>query len=186
VGLEETSEVLEQKGIGPLNIEEALDWAIGNIMEEGFTDIFSEGLEVDLLWDERFCNEIRDFCSAKLKKHNISHISAHEVQNVLIPKGRVPFDYRRASILSPENTLYFLALSIYVAPKIEERKIPVEENRVFSHRFFPHMGKLFREDCGYSSWVEEYLRRKKFDETRVIVKCDIRPNSPKAPDTSMA
>ncbi len=156
-----------------MDISSAVDLAIANIRSEGDTDIFPVPFEIRLLDDPDFRTRVQEHCVTRLKLRHFNELNVEPLQHVLVPKSSHPYDYRRASILSPMCSIKYLALAIMAAPTIEAGRIPIGDAVVFSHRYAPHDGKLFSEDAGYNRWKTEIVRRRELPECNLVVKCDI-------------
>jgi hypothetical protein len=156
-----------------MNIEEAVDLAIGSIAKEGLTDIFDDPYELEFLLDPSPLAKIRDNAISSLKQHNFNHLVFKPISHVLMPKSGKPYDYRRAALISPACTVKYLALAILAAPMIEQKRIPVSDKIVFSYRFEPHQGSLFSEEGGYNKWREEITKIRSTGKFPVAVKCDL-------------
>ena len=101
-----------------LKIKDAIEIAINNVQKEGLTDIFQKPFEVELLKNPEFRKLILANCTTRLKSNSLEGMSLHPIQYVLFPK-KDPFDFRRAALIEPIDTIATLALAILVAEEIE-------------------------------------------------------------------
>lgn len=146
--------------------------AVANVFREGLTDIFPRPDEVDLLKNDLFAAEIRKQVETRLKSNALSGLKVHPLQHVLYPK-KDPFDFRRAALMQPMDTITYLALVLTIADDIEKHRPAPAKARVFSYRFKPKDGLLFHLDYNFTSFEKHVSDRSKSPRTRVLVKCDI-------------
>lgn len=155
-----------------MNISKAVSLAIANVQKEGLTDIFPWADEVDLLQNTLFASEIAKQVENRLKANSLAALKVHPIQHVLFPK-KDPFDFRRAALMQPFDTISVLALVISIADAIEKHRPQAALNRVFSYRFKPKGGLLFNPAYNFTSF-EQYVRNcVRKPRTKVLVKCDI-------------
>lgn len=156
-----------------MNLDDAIDLAIDNTIEEGLTDVFDRPFEVELLEEPTVRQAVRDDLSRCLKTRDLHQFEVSRIEHILVPKGRREFDYRRIALMSPSCHLKYLALAILAAPTIERSRIPLAERTVFSYRFAPEGRRLFSDEGGYRKWKEEIVVRRDSQACRIIVKCDL-------------
>lgn len=154
-----------------MNRDEAVKLAIDSILRDGCSDITTENLELRLI--NMFRSDFEDEIKSKLNRGNVYEMEFRPLQFILTPKNRYVFDYRKAAIITPTCLAKFLALVFQYAEKIENARVPVSENVVFSCRFSPNNDGVFSKDVGYSSWKEETKRRAEKPDCNFIVSCDI-------------
>lgn len=155
-----------------MDIAKAVYLAINNVHKEGLTDIFPRPDEVDLLKNPLFAAEVAKQVKNRLKENSLAHLKVHSVQHVLFPK-KDPFDFRRAALIQPLDTITSLALVISIADVIEKHRPKASMNRVFSYRFNPSRGLLFNPKYNYSSFDQHVKNVVRSPKTKVLVKCDI-------------
>lgn len=155
-----------------MDIAKAVSLAINNVQKEGLTDIFPRPDEVDLLKNTLFASEVAKQVEARLKANSLASLKVHPVQHVLFPK-KDPFDFRRAALMQPLDTITSLALVISIADVIEKHRPQASKNRVFSYRFKPEDGLLFNPKYTYSSFDQHVRNIVRSPKTKVLVKCDI-------------
>lgn len=155
-----------------MDITKAVSLAIANVQKEGLTDIFPRPDEVDLLKNSLFASEIAKQVEARLKANSLSSLKVHPIQHVLFPK-KDPFDFRRAALMQPFDTITSLALVISIADVIEKHRPQAAKNKVFSYRFKPEGGLLFNPKYNFTSFEQHVRDRARAPRTKVLVKCDI-------------
>lgn len=102
-----------------MEITKAVSLAIENVQREGLTDIFPRPDEVDLLRNPHFAAEIGKQVEKRLKGNTVAELKVHPIQHVLYPK-KDPFDFRRAALMQPLDTIVSLALVISIADTVEK------------------------------------------------------------------
>lgn len=157
---------------GIMDIAKAVSLAIGNVLKEGLTDIFPRPDEVDLLRNPFFAAEIGKQVETRLKANSLAALKVHPIQHVLFPK-KDPFDFRRAALMQPFDTIASLALVISIADVVERHRPQAAKNRVFSYRFKPSDGLLFNPEYTFTSFEQHVRERMRAPRTKVLVKCDI-------------
>jgi hypothetical protein len=155
-----------------MDISKASALAVQNVLREGLTDIFPQPFEVDLLKNTHFAAEIQKLVEAQLKSSSLSGLKVHPLQHVLYPK-KDPFDFRRAALIQPLDTITYLALVLTLADEIECHRPRPSKNRVFSYRFKPKDGLLFNPQYTFTAFEQHVSDQVKKPRTRVLVKCDI-------------
>lgn len=155
-----------------MKIEKAINLAIENVRKEGLTDIFPAPFEVSLLKSEHF----RSFLAAKIKtrinSNSLSGLKVHPISHVLFPK-KDAYDFRRAALIQPIDTIVYLALVLLYAGEIEKHRVKKRNKVVFSYRFKPKGGYLFDPKFNYTSFQARVTERLKSRRVKVLVKCDI-------------
>lgn len=155
-----------------MEISKAVSLAIDNVRKEGLTDIFSRPYETELLKNAVFSSRISAEVTKRIKSGSLQELGVHPIQHVLFPK-REPFDFRRAALMEPLDTLVYLALVLSVAAEIEQHRSPLKDKHVFSYRFHPQKGYLFNQNYHYTSFDTFAQKKAKSSRVNVLVKCDI-------------
>lgn len=155
-----------------MNIDKAIELAIENVRKEGLTDIFPAPFEVLLLDSENFRSFLSDQIKARIKSHSLSGLKVYPISHVLFPK-KDAYDFRRAALIQPVDTIVYLALVLLYADTIEKHRVEKRHNVVFSYRFKPKGGYLFDPRFNYTSFQAHAAERQKSRRTKVLVKCDI-------------
>ncbi|MCQ1548425.1 MAG: RNA-directed DNA polymerase [Candidatus Accumulibacter phosphatis] len=155
-----------------MDTTKAVKLAIANVKREGLTDIFPRPDEVDLLRNPLFETEVARHVEARIKGNSLSSLKVHPIQHVLFPK-KDPFDFRRAALMQPIDTVTSLALVLSIADVLEQYRPPIGKKYVFSYRFKPKDGVLFNPRYNFTSFEQHVSERAKQARTKVLVKCDI-------------
>ncbi|MEZ5652391.1 MAG: RNA-directed DNA polymerase [Burkholderiaceae bacterium] len=155
-----------------MDITKASRLAVLNTFKEGLTDIFPRPFEVDLLKSEHFAKEVQRIVESRLKSGGLTGLKVHPLQHVLYPK-RDPFDFRRAALMQPIDTITYLALVLTIADELESHRPQAAKNRVFSYRFKPKDGLLFNPKYTFTAFEKHVSDHAKKPRTKVLVKCDI-------------
>jgi len=114
----------------------SIDWALEHVVLEGDGDLFPKPFEIDVLKSEWAT------LKPKLETIDIENHQWSPAVSALVPKDEVSF--RRACQLEPVDSLLYAALIYEIGAKIESRRRPTSENRVFSYRFAPSVtGTLY-------------------------------------------
>lgn len=124
-----------------MDISKASKLAVQNVLREGLTDIFPRPFEIDLLKRDIFANELQKQVESRLKSGSLSGLKVHPLQHVLFPK-KDPFDFRRAALMQPMDTIAYLALVLTIADELETHRPKAAKNWIFSYRFKPKDGYL--------------------------------------------
>jgi len=150
-------------------MENAFRRALKNIAGHGDTDVFPFPIENVIFYDRE-----EDMISLLCKIHNDFEkwINTQPPFNEsqLTPVGYSGF--RWVTQLDPLWNAYFLGLVISIGEKIENKRIPINENRIFSYRFMTGSDdKLFNQDLGWQAFHRQSL--KLADSFNTVVICDI-------------
>lgn len=127
--------------------------AITNISRKGDTDIFPYPIENALFYDKpEKVEEILSEMDQNLEKY----IRENKVENIktCIPVGYTGF--RWATLIDPAWNALFLAQVLKIAENIESKRIPVNENAIFSYRFKydDENGFLFDKDIRWKAFYK--------------------------------
>lgn len=155
-----------------MNITKASQLAVQNALKEGLTDIFPRPFEIDLLKNEHFASDVERLVETRLKSGSLSGLKVHPLQHVLYPK-KDPFDFRRAALMQPMDTITYLALVLMIADELETHRPQAAKHRVFSYRFKPKDGLLFNPEYNFTTFEQHVSEHVKRPRTKVLVKCDI-------------
>ena len=168
----------------------ATELALKNIVTEGFDDIFVSGrakhwshlIEFELIQhkklQEQLLSDVRKDLLAAYRDQGSKRpnclVDYKKYQN---PKRSGLYAYRHAALLEPKTTLGYLSLTILFAQAIEDQRLPISENRIFSYRFKPDekTGCIFSDDTslGYKGFLHEELRQMANDENKILLTADI-------------
>jgi len=143
--------------------------ALKNISDHGDTDVFPFPIENIIFYDQEedvislLCKMNNDF-----EKWINTQPPFNESQ--LAPVGYSGF--RWVTQLDPFWNAYLLGLVISIGEKIENKRIPINENRIFSYQFMAGASdKLFNQDLGWQAFHRQSL--KLADSFNTVVICDI-------------
>jgi hypothetical protein len=151
-------------------MREYFERAIANVIKHGDTDIFPFPIENHVFFDKQsevieLLLDLNTDLQRKLALYPPSNNSA------LAPVGYAGF--RWATQLDPLWNAYFLGVVISIAGEIEEARIPISEQTIFSYRYHwnPLTADLFDNDCNWRAFMEHSLVRAQ--TSNYVVVCDI-------------
>jgi hypothetical protein len=144
--------------------------AIANVIRHGDTDIFPFPVENHIFFDKpaetlALLQDIhRDF-EGYMSRHPPAHDAA------LAPVSYTGF--RWATQMDPLWNLYFLALVLAVADKVESARLPADAKRIFSYRYQwnEDTADIFDDASGWRDFMAISLGRAA--DSRFVVVCDI-------------
>lgn len=155
-----------------MNIDKAIELALENVWKEGLTDIFPLPFEVSLLKSKHFRSFLAAQIKARINSNSLSGLKVYPISHVLFPK-KDAYDFRRAALIQPIDTIVYLALVLLYADVIEKHRVEKRHKVVYSYRFKPNGGYLFDPKFNYTSFQAHVAERQKNRRTKVLVKCDI-------------
>lgn len=155
-----------------MEIDKAIKLAIENVKKEGLTDIFPRPDEIDSLKNESFCKHLARQVKSRLQLNTLPGLKIHSIQHVLFPKKN-PFDFRRAALMQPVDTIVFLSMVLQIADLIESKRPAPGKNCIFSYRLKPKDGLLFNPKYNYTSFEKHVRSVAKKPRTKVLIKCDV-------------
>ncbi len=127
--------------------ESSLSWALTHLKKENDTDLFPEPIEIDIIDQEK------EKIISLLKDLDIGSYQWRSYRRFLIPKGEL--SYRMVTQLNPLDSIILSAIIFEYGQKIENKRIPVSANKVFSYRFAPNDdGTLYSRQ---NSWKDFWL-----------------------------
>lgn len=134
-------------------MREFFQLALRNVTEYGDTDIFPYPVENRIFHDEQ--DRVLDLLEnyhANFEAHLVRYPPAHI--SSLAPVSYTGF--RWATQLDPLWNLYFLGCVLAIAREIENVRLPIGGDKVFSYRFSPDLdtGSLFNRDIGWVQFIE--------------------------------
>ncbi len=128
-------------------MREHFQLALRNVTEYGDTDIFPYPIENRIFHDEQDgVLELLENYHANFEDYIVRYPPAHI--SSLVPVSYTGF--RWATQLDPLWNLYFLGCVLSIAEEIENVRLPVGDNKIFSYRFSPDQdtASLFNRDIG--------------------------------------
>lgn len=123
---------------------DSIQWAVNHIFIESDTDIFPKPKEIDIIVEqnEKIIN--------KLSNIDLGSYTWGACRRFVIPKSEL--SYRIATQLDPIDSIFLAAIIYEYGQQIEDKRIPLEQNKVFNYRFCPSIdGYLY--NC-FNSWDE--------------------------------
>lgn len=143
---------------------DSIEWAIKHIDKENDTDLFPKPFEINII------KEYIEFCKIELSKIEIGNYKWKPSRRFIIPKDEV--SYRVITQLDPLDSFYLSAIIKEYGSKIEAKRVPVSEKRVFGNRFAPSSdGFLYKNDGQWKKyWKTIKTKSKRY---KYIVKFDI-------------
>lgn len=128
--------------------ENSLDWTLQHVLRYGDTDVFPIPFEYEAIhqdWD----NIKRHLCS-----QNVLQWTVRPHRILLSPKAK--YGFRVIMQIDPLDFLLFATTIKEIAEDIEARRIPINDNRVFSYRvLLDSNGQLFDPNIGYRDFLSK-------------------------------
>src|ERR1700730_16570584 len=115
-----------------MSIGKEITKALRNISTHGDTDVFPFPFERSL-FQERL-DACVDYVN-EIHEHFEDHLAGSPPLTIEMLSQVGYTGFRRATLIEPFWNAYYLALVISIADQIESRRIPVNENTVFSYRY---------------------------------------------------
>lgn len=142
----------------------SIEWAIIHNKIVKDTDLFPLPKEIEI-FEQNLENSVQVF-----KNIDIDSYKWKSARRYLIPKKKL--SYRMATQLNPLDSVLLSAIIYEYGDKIEQRRIPIDENKIFSYRFAPNkLGYMYTlEDSWKKFWEYSSL---KAEESDYIVYVDI-------------
>jgi hypothetical protein len=109
--------------------ETSLEWALSHICTYSDTDLFPKPIEFDVL------KNISQDVINKLKDVDLSNYVYGPPRRFIVPKDDI--SYRTATQLDPLDSIFLSAIIYQFGQNIENRRIPIKEERIFGYRFHP-------------------------------------------------
>lgn len=155
-----------------MHIDKAIELAIDNVRKEGLTDIFPVPFEVSLLKNEHYRTFLASQIKSRINSNSLSGLKVYPISHVLFPK-KDAYDFRRAALIQPIDTITYLAQVLMYADVIEKHRVEKRHKVVFSYRFKPKSGYLFDPKYNFTSFQSHVSEKQKSGRVKVLVKCDI-------------
>jgi Reverse transcriptase (RNA-dependent DNA polymerase) len=125
--------------------ESSLKWALRHVRKEGDTDLFPQPFEFDII--KKYWPKVL----LELKKIQINDHAWEGPRRLMVPKSE--FGFRAVCQLDPIDSILFAAVVKEIGAKIERRRSPPDQGRVFSYRFDPGAdGRLYAANTGWESF----------------------------------
>ncbi|HEY4032652.1 MAG TPA: RNA-directed DNA polymerase [Ktedonobacteraceae bacterium] len=127
-------------------------WAINHLLNKSDTDLFPRPFELEAI------RYYPDEVEKALQKTNIVSYSWFGGRSTIVPKGVLSF--RPATQLDPWDSLMLTALIHEYGKEIEDKRIPYDDEIVFSYRFDPRNdGEMYRRDADWPSFWKKSRER---------------------------
>lgn len=109
--------------------EQSIRWSLNHLIKYSDTDLFPKPIEFDALHD------IEEDTVNKLKEVDLGDHEYGVSRRFIVPKNEL--SYRTATQLDPLDNIFLTAIIYEYGSNIENRRIPISENKVFGYRFAP-------------------------------------------------
>lgn len=154
-----------------MELENAVNLAVNNVIDFRCSDITQESLELVLIkeYKDSFIEDIR----SKLNRTSIYDMEFRPIQYILSPKNRYVFDYRKTAIINPSCLVKYMSIVLQFADIIENNRVPIDKNVIFSYRYKNEGSKIFDDNINYNSWKEYNKKIIETGEYQYVVECDI-------------
>ncbi|NET38308.1 MAG: hypothetical protein F6K19_40985 [Cyanothece sp. SIO1E1] len=106
----------------------SLEWALNYVHQFSDTDLFPRPIEIDAL------KAIETDAIDAFERIDLGNYSFGSARRFIVPKDEI--SYRIATQLDPIDTVFLTAAIYEYGSQIENRRISVNENKVFSYRFY--------------------------------------------------
>jgi Reverse transcriptase (RNA-dependent DNA polymerase) len=135
--------------------------ALQNIITHGDTDVFPFPFERSLFQEK--LNACVDYVN-EIHENFEGHLTGYPPLTIEMLSQVGYTGFRRATLIEPFWNAYYLALVISVGDEIEARRIPAEQNNVFSYRFSwnDERNSLFADSTWNDYRREALLQSKRF------------------------
>lgn len=130
----------------------SLKWALKNIKLYDDTDLFPLPEEFRIIWDDE------DKFIGKIKDIDISNYNWNNSRRFIVPKSDT--SYRLVTQLYPTDSILLTALIYQIGQKIEDKRIPQSDKRVFTYRFCPsNDGYMYSRNNSWIDYWKEGIRK---------------------------
>ncbi|MTJ49029.1 RNA-directed DNA polymerase [Dolichospermum sp. UHCC 0259] len=109
--------------------EHSLRWALNHLVKYSDTDLFPKPIEFDVLY------KIQNDTINRLKDIDLGNYQHNAARRFIVPKDEI--SYRTATQLDPLDNIMLTAIIYEYGQLIENKRIPISEEKVFSYRFSP-------------------------------------------------
>jgi hypothetical protein len=143
--------------------------ALKNISSFGDTDIFPFPIENKLFFD--YADDAKKIIENIGKEEYPKGLYPIHSLKLCVPVGYT--GYRWATFIDPWWNAYFLGLVLSFADKIESKRIPIDNNAIFSYRIKLNedTGELFDKSCNWRLFYETAVEKSK--DYKFVVQFDI-------------
>ncbi|MEG4116328.1 reverse transcriptase domain-containing protein [Microcoleus sp. N9_B4] len=131
--------------------EKSIRWSLNHLIKYGDTDLFPKPVELDCLY------EIENEAVNKIKEIDLGNYEYGASRRFIVPKDEL--SYRTATQLDPLDNIILTAVIYEYGNLIENRRIPISEDKIFGYRFQPQGDwSLYNPNV---SWLEFWKNCKK-------------------------
>ena len=142
------------------------DWALEHALKHGDTDVFPLPFEFEAIKHDWV--NVRNW----LLTCDVRAWTVRPHRTLLAPKAR--YGFRVVTQLDPLDFLVFAATIYEFGREIEQRRIPPDQNIVFSYRFDPRPdGQIFDPFVGYSAFQQQTKEILQEEEITYVAITDI-------------
>lgn len=144
----------------------SLNWALEHALKYGDTDVFPLSFEYAAIQHD--WADLR----AWLEGQNILEWQVRPHRTLLAPKAK--YGFRVITQLDPLDFLIFAATIREIAADIETRRIPINQNKIYSYRFAVGIdGQLFNPNIGYAGFLNQAQVLLRDDSIKFVATTDI-------------
>lgn len=138
-------------------IVQAVKLAVENLLVDGLDDVFPRPFELsDLALDPKLRRQVEMLVTERLREADYNSLKRAVV--VKVPK-RNQDGFRRITIIDIVDYVTYLALCLLIAQDVEPKRPPLSKRHVYSCRYAPNLGKLFRRDLDFAGFRKAVGRR---------------------------
>lgn len=152
--------------------KESLEWALRLAINNGDTDIFPPAFEFEaILHDFQIDTPDHKSLIEEMSEQDILSWKTRSFRSCLMPKHK--YGFRISTQLDPLDFLVYTALIYEIAPDIESRRIPADDNIVHSYRFKPTEISMFDPSYNYTTFRHKSQELANTNEFSHVVIADI-------------
>lgn len=132
--------------------EQSYNWALSHALNLGDTDVFPTPFEYQAIRHDW------NFVRAQLQSENVLEWCTRPARSLLAPKAK--YGFRVITQLDPLDFLVYSGLIYEIAVDLESRRVPVQDEVVYSYRVsLSQGGQLFDPNIGYRQYLERCRRK---------------------------
>jgi len=156
-----------------LEVAAAVERSLANILAEGVDPNFPPPFELSRLkQDVRLQREVVEAATGYIMQPAERSDAEASLHLMSMPKTNM-FGYRYFAQIDVVGAVPYLATAILIGRRLEGRRVPVRENRVFSHRFLSEGPSLFDLNCNYGAFCERIIDKLDPQQKIFLVSADI-------------
>jgi hypothetical protein len=151
----------------------AVERALAILLADGLDSNFPAPFELSRLkQDIQLQREVAETATRYIMRPAERSDAGASLHVMSMPKANL-FGYRYFAEIDVVGMLRYLATAILIGRRLEERRVPVRENKVFSHRFLSEGPSLLDLDCNYGAFCERILDKLDPQQRTFLVTADI-------------